>query len=421
LLKQLTSFSLIGLLLLVQSNSFALQRSSNKRNDKNQSNQTNNNSIKSTKGRIVLDVDLSKGNAGSGVVSGGKFVEQGWTPESRTDNITWTMNPFVPIKKGYFSIELTNLNPFKQAIYDKSQFLTFIDNEEAAVANSVVMRMSKGFKPFNIEVKEREGTDDDWREWLVTIDEKRFDTSQTHTLTIEWDSSPEIRVIFDGNQYFKHPNNRTLAPVYLKGLYQLIIGDNWTKGAFPGPIYKRVTCVSLDEEPVPSLNKSVAKKSGGNGKAAWQTVSLQSSADSSAQDNQKPLKVTRVEASNELELWPSPRYTALNAVDGKELNTRWLAKSAPQWIKFDLGEIKNIKRISASFDRYKKLSYLYTISVSKDNKTWIDLIKDARSEKKQWTDISFPTTEAKFIKLTCRPEDTSSNMVGLWEIQFWGE
>jgi hypothetical protein len=371
-----------------------------------------------TSKRVVLDVDLSKGNAGKGVVTGGKFVPEGWTPVNPTDNITWTNVPFIPIKSGYISIEITNLDAFQQPLYNKNQFITFTDHENQAIAHSIGIRMSKVAKFFGVEVKERDGTNDDWREWKIEPDEQ-FDLKKTYRFTIQWDGQANVEVLFN-KQSFKHPNNRTLAPVIIKGLHQLIIGDNWTKGASPGPIYKRITCVSLDGEKINASLKGSSLTNSSIASNVWQTVNKNQKA-IITDEGKQILNVARVKSSSQIQIWPGPSYSPINACDGKEMSSRWLTEnSTPQWITFDLGQVKTIEKLKASFDRYRRISYTFSLSISQDNRKWIDLIKESKSEKKEWMEIPIPATKARYVKLTIHNSDASDKLAGLWEVYILG-
>jgi hypothetical protein len=348
--------------------------------------------------KVVLDADLSAGRPKFGVVSGGKFVKDGWTPVNPTDSIRWTMAP-VPIRKGYITIEFTNFNPYKQTKFAKNQFFVFLDHDNPVISHPITMRMSTHLTPFNVEVKERDGTDDDWREWRVNVEESEFDLKRTHTLTISWDEKPGFKILFDGKERFTHPNNRTLNPVTIKGLHQLIIGDEWTKGASPGPVYKRVTCVSLDSTPAPKPTKSL-----------WREIKRN--------NWEQQIAVSRVMASDEVSVWPAERFFASNIVDGNVMGSRWLAQMLNQpWILFDLGSAKDIQGFRASFNAYKKNTYIYSIAVSDDNRRWRVLGKNLESSRTQWTEERFPLTKARYVKLTLHRSDTGVKMGGLWEAQ----
>ncbi len=65
--------------------------------------------------------------------------------------------------------------------------------------------------------------------------------------------------------------------------------------------------------------------------------------------------------------------------------TRWCASSgaAEQWVRLDLGQVRSIEYLAFDFEREAK-NYGYTVSVSSDGQTWLQVVSKPSSNQPQW-------------------------------------
>jgi enterochelin esterase-like enzyme len=191
--------------------------------------------------RVLLDVDLSKNGAGKAKVSGGKFVAGGWTPVNPTDHLEWLIPQGRGAGPGYALVEIRNLNPTTQALFPKNQFINIDEKVGVPKTESNVqirLRMGKNYKQFKVETHDNLAPR--WTEQPINPLLKPFDEAHTYQFRVEWDEAG-FRVLVDGVQAFE-------METPMGGIARLQIGDEWTRGAFSGPVYTRVKVVTFGAE-----------------------------------------------------------------------------------------------------------------------------------------------------------------------------
>jgi hypothetical protein len=191
--------------------------------------------------RVLLDVDLGKNGAGKAKVSGGKFVAGGWTPVNPTDHLEWLIPQGRGAGPGYALVEIRNLNPTKQALFPKNQFINIDEKTGVPKTESNVqirLRMGKNYKQFKVETHDNLAPR--WTEQPINPLAKPFDEAHTYQFRVEWDEAG-FRVLVDGVQAFE-------METPMGGIARLQIGDEWTRGAFSGPVYTRVKVVTFGAE-----------------------------------------------------------------------------------------------------------------------------------------------------------------------------
>src|SRR5690606_27215013 len=92
----------------------------------------------------------------------------------------------------------------------------------------------------------------------------------------------------------------------------------------------------------------------------------------------------------------------------------------PAEINYDLGDVKQIDSIRTSFYKWESSRmYQYSVYVSEDSLNWQPVIEEIWSENIEWSEISFETTEARYIRLVLM-ESSQGAFASLWEIETYG-
>jgi hypothetical protein len=211
---------------------------------------------------VLTEIDLSKGNAGTGVVTGGRFDPKGWTPMEGQDNIGWVFSNIGPVDKGYITVTMTNLNPKKQAT-SQNQFLGINEKCDGSGVK-VRIRMGKGYEQFKLELHDGVKTGlGSWDEPRIDPLTSPFDTSKIYQWKFQWDTSG-LKILFND----KVTNTK---PWKVKGFCNLRIGETWYPSlkAFRGPIYTKIEYVSQSGTPAaptnpPALSHAISLKAGWN-------------------------------------------------------------------------------------------------------------------------------------------------------------
>jgi hypothetical protein len=177
---------------------------------------------------VLWQQDLSAGNAGTGDVKGGSFVPLGWTPVGQSDSIRWNLRQVPKVDAGHLTVEMTNLNPPKQALYPKNQFLSINACGESGA--QIRLRMGTNYKQFKVEAKQ-DGVDR-WDEVPVNPLKVPFDETLVYKLRFQWGPT-KLRLSINGTQFYSQPWT-------VRGVCSLQIGESFTNGAFPGPIYTSI-------------------------------------------------------------------------------------------------------------------------------------------------------------------------------------
>ena len=95
------------------------------------------------------------------------------------------------------------------------------------------------------------------------------------------------------------------------------------------------------------------------------------------------------------------RAVPRNVLDG-DPETRWSASGEGEWIAFDFGEPRELKRVSIAWFRGDRRRTRFKVSVSSDGRAWRDVFEGE----------SFPLPNpevARHVRLTCY-----GNTLNLW-------
>lgn len=117
----------------------------------------------------------------------------------------------------------------------------------------------------------------------------------------------------------------------------------------------------------------------------------------------------------------------LKAIDGKgrndgDIDSRWACQPIPVWIRFDLGQTKQVSELRYSFYGYQEgRLYTYNVQYSRDNTTWYPLVLSKQQTlNTEWTIDKLPVTvDARYIRVNFTAS-TESLWAGLWEVKFFG-
>ena len=102
--------------------------------------------------------------------------------------------------------------------------------------------------------------------------------------------------------------------------------------------------------------------------------------------------------------WEGELFLPVNVFDG-DLQTRWSSQfSDPQWLKIDLGSIKDISGLSLIWENAYGKSY--EIRLSEDGITWKSSYETAEGDGKT-DEIYFKKTPARYIEILCKERATS--------------
>jgi hypothetical protein len=129
-----------------------------------------------------------------------------------------------------------------------------------------------------------------------------------------------------------------------------------------------------------------------------------------------------VEASATTDTNTSPQKTLDGLVNGDpDPYSRWAAEIMPQWIQYDLGEVKEISLIASSFYRWNMgRIYHYSIHISNDGTQWNTIVNNQTSSSQEWTLNELPIlTYARYVRVTCL-SNSEGNWAGLWEARIFG-
>lgn len=109
---------------------------------------------------------------------------------------------------------------------------------------------------------------------------------------------------------------------------------------------------------------------------------------------------------------------AAGAVDG-DYDTRWNGWDDGATLTLDLGDIKNVAAIAATFFKGNERSYYFDIEVSLDGNTWTSVLKAQESPitlDKELALFKFPeTVEARYLRYVGH-NSSSNNANNIWEL-----
>jgi hypothetical protein len=197
----------------------------------------------------LYDIDFSKGNAGFGVVSGGKFVPEGWTIVDHADNIYFNTPQGTSVEAGSITVAMTNVDPHAQmkAVNHPVGKNQFIAINEKCDGGGIKIRFRQGTNYPQIKTEISLPGRSEWIERVFSnvLPGGKWDLKETYRYKVAWDSKG-FRLSVNDKVFQEFPN----VP---KGFCTLRIGETFptSSKAFPGPIYKYVKFVSISGKPLP--------------------------------------------------------------------------------------------------------------------------------------------------------------------------
>jgi hypothetical protein len=198
----------------------------------------------------LLDVDFSKGNAGSGVVNGGKFTDQGWETTGLSDAIYWNFPNASNVPAGYAEVVNTNFDPAKQGEGKKNNQWFGFNSVCSGAGLKVRIVTGKNYKDwFKVEYT----TGGEWSEPTMIVLNGPPDPKAIYRWRASWDKSG-FKLSVNGKVFFT-------TNAVVKGICKLTIGETHypVRETNIGVIYKSVKVVALDGSvPTPTPQEASA-------------------------------------------------------------------------------------------------------------------------------------------------------------------
>jgi len=125
--------------------------------------------------------------------------------------------------------------------------------------------------------------------------------------------------------------------------------------------------------------------------------------------------------------FPDPTLKPSKTFDGGTWNsgdpsTRWSAPDLPQWITYDLGDIRMLNKTRVQFYRFDTRTYEYSIQVSIDSVNWLDVRQNLSSMMgSEWDEQIFDQISARYVKIIVTNNSAQNNWASLWETEFYGQ
>ena len=121
-------------------------------------------------------------------------------------------------------------------------------------------------------------------------------------------------------------------------------------------------------------------------------------------------KISKVTASGN-----KKAYLPSNAIDNNS-QTRWVNEKKGSWIKLDLGKTQTICEVDIQWFKGDMRVYSFTVSVSKDNKKFIDVAKQKSSGNTNGIEsYSLKEVDARYVRITVT-KNTENNFASIVEI-----
>jgi beta-galactosidase len=109
-----------------------------------------------------------------------------------------------------------------------------------------------------------------------------------------------------------------------------------------------------------------------------------------------------------------------NTIDGS-LTTRWACQGIGQWIKYDLGSVREIDKIKIAFYNGNSRFAYFDIDVSNDNSTWTRVLAGGVSSGTTTglEEFDFPDTSARYLRIIANGTSTS-DWNSYYEVEIYG-
>ena len=110
-----------------------------------------------------------------------------------------------------------------------------------------------------------------------------------------------------------------------------------------------------------------------------------------------------------------------NTIDGS-MTTRWACQGIGQWIKYDLGFVREIQKIKIAFYNGSSRRAYFDIHVSNDNSTWIPVLTGGVSSgtTTDFEEFDFPDTSARYLRITANGNSSPSDWNSYYEVGICG-
>ena len=113
-----------------------------------------------------------------------------------------------------------------------------------------------------------------------------------------------------------------------------------------------------------------------------------------------------------------------NTLD-EDLVTRWSAKDlgSGQWIRYDLGEMKNVHYLNIAWYQGNSRSSYFHIDVSNDDMNWTKISGDLESSGSTTAlePVDVPDTQARYVRIYgFGNSNPSSDWTSITEVEIWG-
>ncbi len=136
------------------------------------------------------------------------------------------------------------------------------------------------------------------------------------------------------------------------------------------------------------------------------------------------LAIVNVEASSTVDT----NTRVMGVIDGKGYydggadSTRWATRPMPQYLIFDLGTKRIVKKTRFSFFNFQKgRIYQYTVALSNDKENWEEVLVNVSSKEEEWSEEEIEPQEARYVKLIFLSSTKNPyEWANLWEAEIWG-
>ncbi|MEP0859803.1 MAG: discoidin domain-containing protein [Ignavibacterium sp.] len=122
---------------------------------------------------------------------------------------------------------------------------------------------------------------------------------------------------------------------------------------------------------------------------------------------------------------PEPEHLPEKTFDGLGYNSgdpssRWAAQGLPQWIVYDLGDVKMISKTRIQFFRWLEgRIYTYDILVSTDSVNWVPVKENIVSRGVEWNEENFEPTPGRYVKILVTGNN-ENDWANIWETEVYG-
>jgi hypothetical protein len=198
--------------------------------------------------QVLMDVDLTTGQAGPGVVTGGKF-EGGWRVTSRNgERIVFDAGR--PLANGYLEVHYTMSKPPHAPPAAKIEWVGLYEEPSLSQAVSsgdiFYARVGEaGYKFSRVKAYGRKFDKNEWENDVGTVEEWKLDDRTPQTVRLEWRGG---RAIFIDPAGKRHACSRKLCTPQFpidRLRYAVIGSDRYTNASLEGIRFLHVKLVEL--------------------------------------------------------------------------------------------------------------------------------------------------------------------------------